>query len=711
MRRSVIASSILIALTTIPAAVSAQTVTAATAEQEIERIDVSGVRGRLTQQGRLLDVIQKTEVLDASMIESKHAVNLSEALQDEPGIRVSNECSMCGAKRIMLNGLRGEHTTILIDGLPVHTMLSGFYAVDAIATTGVDRIEVARGAGASLIAPEAIGGTVNIITKEALRNALELDVSGGSHGYKALQAMATGVSADGNTGLTLIAQYDTHDQEDRDGNGVSEAPYQQNQVFIARLSHDIGNHSNVQLRLSTVSSEVFGGPVLGDIVGSIGEALAGYDGEPSEHLFEGDNINNRYIGKPWETLEWVKTDRDEMYLKWLTEINSRLSTELAWSYAAHTQNSFYEGIDYYADNKMNYLRAQGNYLISEDKQLTFGIDHRDEKMRSSTKALEEVAAFVSDSFDYLTSGLFAQFNWEAASQLELSLALRLDKVEADFVDPSKPGKELDETILSPRADIRFFHNDDWVSRVSVGRGYRAPLSFFESEHGILDAELGFQIEISELERSNSANYALSYEGDKLTGTFSVAWTQVENLASLEETEDGTPVLTQLDEKARVITTDLVLGYQVNDYLLLNTTLENFSYDRNFKNSYAIAPIEQRITAGLEFEYDRWLLNASAVWYGSRNLRDYNYEGFDDAAGTQPKPLNAPAHTLFNTKLVYRLNDTASVYAGANNLFNYTQTRKSGSPLMYDAEGNYDVAYIYGPLHGRELYAGIKLSFN
>lgn len=63
---------------------------------------------------------------------------------------------MCGVKRIMLNGMKGEQTTILVDGLPVHTMISGYYAVDAIPTTGVERIEVARGAGASLIAPKPL---------------------------------------------------------------------------------------------------------------------------------------------------------------------------------------------------------------------------------------------------------------------------------------------------------------------------------------------------------------------------------------------------------------------------------------------------------------------------------------------------------------------------------------------------------------------------
>ncbi len=49
-----------------------------------------------------------------------------------------------------------------MDGVPLHTMLAGYYADDAIATAGLQRVEVARSVGASLIAPETIGGTINI---------------------------------------------------------------------------------------------------------------------------------------------------------------------------------------------------------------------------------------------------------------------------------------------------------------------------------------------------------------------------------------------------------------------------------------------------------------------------------------------------------------------------------------------------------------------
>jgi outer membrane receptor for ferrienterochelin and colicins len=678
------------------------------AAPEVEETLVTGLRDRLAGAGRLQDVIQKTEVLDSTLIDARQALNLSQAIQHQPGVRVSNECSMCGAKRVMLNGMRGEHTTILVDGLPVHTMISGFYALDALATTGIDRIEIARGAGASLIAPEAIGGTVNVVTRDAQTNYLEADISAGQHGYQALQAYATGVSSDRRTGLTLIAQYDTHDQTDGDNNGVSEKPFQENSSLSARLSHDINDHNNIQVRLARVNSEVFGGPVLGDVVHSIGSALASYDGVESEQLFEGGNVNNRFVGKPWETLEWVDTTREEAYVKWLTEFSGTLSAEFAWSYADHTQDSFYEGIDYFAGNTMNYYRGAFDLLWHPQHLLTFGVDHRTETLRSKTEALKDVESFISDSFDYDTYGFFLQNTWTPTLPMEISAVLRVDRVKADFIDPAKPGVEIEQTFIAPRLDARFFHTPAVTSRLSVGKGYRAPLSFFESEHGILDAEMGYLIDVDKLEESLSTNYALSYEGEKLDATFSLAYTRLNNLASLEHTEEGVPILSQLSEKASVTTADLVLGYQLTDSWNVRFSFENFDYDDAFKASYAIAPIEQRVTLGTEFEWHKFSLNMDAVWYASRDLGEYGYEGFDDDAELIAKPLTAPSYALVNFKAAWQFSEGFGVYAGANNLFNYSQVRKSGSPLMY--LGGYDVAYIYGPMDSREFYAGVKWSF-
>lgn len=680
----------------------------ADSEQYTEVIEVRSLRQKLDQAGRLKDVIQQTEILDSLTIENKNALSLTAAINNEPGVNVSNECSMCGVKRIMLNGMKGEHTTILVDGLPTHTLISGFYAVDAIATTGVDRIEVARGAGASLIAPEAIGGTVNIITKEAYENTASFDFAKGSHDFTAMKGMATGISDDGKTGMTFIGQYDKQDQEDHDENGVSEAPFIENFSFTTLLTQDVSDSSNVQIRLSKVQSEIFGGPIIGEKVNSIGEALASFDNKASEHLFEDDDVRKQYIGKPWETTEWVDTSRDEAYVKYLTEVSDYTIAEFAVSYAKHVQDSFYEGIDYQADDTMWYARAKIDMELSDEHFITFGVDTRREKMRSSTDALEAVAAYQSDAFDYDTVGAFIQDTWTPIDELEIALALRIDKITADFVDPEKVGTEIDEVFFAPRLDLRYFHTDELTSRFSTGRGYRAPLSFFETDHGILDAELGYQIDIDSLEESLSASYSLNYDSEVLAITASLAHSMVDNLASLEENANGVPLLTQLEESASVTTADVTIGYNVTENFTVNIGLEKFNYDDAFKSSYAIAPVEERASVELQYEKDNLKVFWSTVWFGEKNLSDYGYEGFNKLNDSSSvKTLVGKAFSTSDIKVQYQLSQHTKIYAGVSNVFEETQIDGGDTPLFYDANGGYDVAYIYGALHGREMYAGIE----
>ena len=104
---------------------------------DVENIEVHGVRRRLNDSGALKDNIVKTELLTDEYIKNSQASSLADAIKNAVGIRVSNECSMCGAKRVMINGMKGEHTNVLIDGIPMHTMISGFYGMDSVAATGI----------------------------------------------------------------------------------------------------------------------------------------------------------------------------------------------------------------------------------------------------------------------------------------------------------------------------------------------------------------------------------------------------------------------------------------------------------------------------------------------------------------------------------------------------------------------------------------------
>lgn len=706
-----------------------------TRSQEVEEIEVIGVRARLEQAGVLKDTIERTEVVGSTQLQNTRAINLTEALMDSPGVDVAVDCSLCGMKRVRLNGLRAEHTTVLVDGLPSHTIASGFYGIDAIAMTGIDQIEVARGAGAALLTPEAIGGVVNIVTTDLAENTLTVDLSGGELGYRQAGVLGTLSDADGSTRLTLIGQFDERDQADADDNGISENPYLKNRTLSARLNHDFSYSDTVSARINFVEQTSFGGPVLGDTVASIGAARQSFsaspDPTPQTGYFLDNDVRRRWLAQPWETTEWVETSRDELSLSWLHEINVDWNMELAGSYARHQQDSFYEGFDYYADDTMDYLRGLVNYRPNDEHLVTFGLDWRDESLDSRSNSglalntdNDPDTVYISDAFDYSAEAFFLQDTWNVNLDLEIKAAVRFDQVSANFTDPLKPGTEIDESVVSPRVDIRYFHDDAWVSRLSVGRGYRAPLSFFETDHGMLDSGQGFLIEIGELERSTSVGYSLSYDAGSLSATGALSWTDVSGLAQLSE-RDGVPLLGQLDSKASVTAADISMGYRLNSNVTFNLVAEKYFYDNRFRQVYAIAPVEEQLTLSFDADWNGWDVTGTLNVIGPRDLTDYGYAGYNrllpgglvDQATA--KDLDAPAYWVFDTRIAKEVGDHWTVYAGANNLFDYTQAGDEDSPLFWipgevtpeglTADG-FDVVYIHGPLRGRELYVGVKYAF-
>ncbi|WP_348772571.1 TonB-dependent receptor plug domain-containing protein [Pseudoalteromonas luteoviolacea] len=681
-----------------------------TAQNTLEHIEVQGVQARLQSRGVLKDSIAKTELIDAEQLKNMQASNLTEAIDKALGIRVSNECSMCGAKRVMINGMKGEHTNVLIDGVPMHTMLSGFYGMDSVATAGIGTIEIARGAGASLTAPEAIGGTVNLVSQKPNKNAAELEMATGNQGYRKVSMVAMGVSEDERSTISAIAQQDTRDQFDGDNNGVSESPMLDNQSIAITLSHDLSLDTSVKIRYGRSISEVFGGPVLGDTTSSIAETLASVNRGEAASLFSDNTVDGRYTGHPWETAEWVDTQREEWLFSILHSINDELTLDISYANVEHIQDSFYESIDYWAKDDMQFVTAKLYYALNDQHLITIGMDHRDEQMRSHSAALADNPLYMSDSFDYTVSGLYIQETYTPSIDFELALAVRFDRITADFIANRANDDEIDETLVSPRIDMRWFHHENWTSRLSVGQGYRAPLSFFESDHGILDAEKGYLVDVHDVERSIGYNYSLNHSANKINATLSIAYTQVDNLASLSHNEAGTPVLGQLTEQADVWAWDLAVNYQLLEQLQLGASIENYRYNGVFKSSFGIAPTEKRASVNLEFAQANWTVNANYLFVPSRDLSDYGYEGFNDTQAQQAKKTDVSSYGILDFKVSYALSDDIKLYVGMNNALDYSQAADEESPLLFDSEGGYDVTFIYAPLRGRLAYLGFDYDF-
>ena len=660
------------------------------------------------QQRRMLqDAIEKTEVIDKKEIEHSQAATLSEAISQQAGANVQTGCSICGLKRVQLNGLTGDHTTILVNSIPFNSTVSSIYGADAIGTSDIQDIQITRGAGASLTAPEAIGGTINIIPRRPYKNGVEFDVSMGTLGEKNYSILGEAMSDDKQTGILVSASSHEQAQVDRDNNGVSESPSMKNQAISIMLTHKFSPYDSIDVRAAHFTSDVKGGTMVSE-----NSAIANYDPNVDNTSFGNtgvSNINNQYTGQPMQMIEVINTTRDEVYAKEHHILNDTMSLQTTLAYSEQKQDSLYEGADYANTDKTYFGDLKIDHALNDNHFLTYGVDTKVEQARSQSNFYYVQNNKTTDDFDYGAYGVYGQDAWTLSNVDQLTIALRGEKITTNWLAQTAKGNEIDDFLLVPRLLYRHDHTSYLTSRLSWGMGYRSPLSFFESEHGFLDS--GFGMDINSIEKSNGATYSLAYNKDGLSVTGSAAYTQVKDLAFIED-RAGTPTLTNSKNDVKVVESDIVVGYVVNNKLSLSGSYEYYKYDSNYKSLMTLAPIEQRARLSADYDANGWDIYGEAIWVGSRDLSQYGYEGYDVYDGTnvsQPKNQTAPSYMTVDLKVSKKLNKNFSIYAGAKNLFDFVQTDVQ-SPLFYDATGGFDTAYTWGPLRGRTIYAGVKATF-
>lgn len=126
-------------------------------EEMVDEIVVTGSRTRK----KLKDVTVSTELINKKEMRESGAENLTEVLEEHPGVELERSTRGVG---IRLMGLNPEHTLILVDGLRVTGRLGGSIDPTRFNLENLEQIEIVKGAGSAIYGSEAIGGVVNVIT-------------------------------------------------------------------------------------------------------------------------------------------------------------------------------------------------------------------------------------------------------------------------------------------------------------------------------------------------------------------------------------------------------------------------------------------------------------------------------------------------------------------------------------------------------------------
>jgi len=116
-------------------------------------------------------------VLTRQDLERLGVATVGEALQyvAEVGMRIQG-----GLGALSLPSIRGSapnQVLVLIDGVPVNSVLQGLFDLSTLSTAEVDRVEVLRGPFSALYGGQALGGVINVVT--SARPGIRFAVRGG----------------------------------------------------------------------------------------------------------------------------------------------------------------------------------------------------------------------------------------------------------------------------------------------------------------------------------------------------------------------------------------------------------------------------------------------------------------------------------------------------------------------------------------------------
>ncbi len=122
------------------------------------------------------EVIADMRVIDAETIERAGALSFTELLQIHGGVEISANGGPGQSSGLFLRGSNANHVLLLVDGVRINSASLGTNAFESLPLAQIERIEILRGPGSSLYGADAIGGVIQVFTKQSERTQASLGV-------------------------------------------------------------------------------------------------------------------------------------------------------------------------------------------------------------------------------------------------------------------------------------------------------------------------------------------------------------------------------------------------------------------------------------------------------------------------------------------------------------------------------------------------------
>lgn len=551
-------------------------------------------------------VTATVDIVTKEQIDNLQIKSLTEALALLPGVQVTQNGGRGQNSSVFVRGTSSNQTIVLYNGVRIGSATTGSANFSAIPLSGVERIELVKGARAAVYGADAIGGVINIITSSGADvDSGTVQVGAGTDNYR---QGAAGVSSKVGQNSWINMSVNTEASDGFDVVGTGPAQPDEDGYSRQDLTLEVGTNFSPEW-----SAKVMGFYHKGENDYDTYSSTASDEQEST--LFNYAAVVS-YVGEKYRSSLSLSTNRDDSNNKGGDDPGSHLITDR---------------------DAINWLNS---YQVSESFALNAGVDLTKDSVADS-KIWSSNSYQKYDGTSRKNNAVFASAFYDH-SGLQIEASIRHDDNE---VYGGKSTWQLGAGYLV---------SQNWRLIASGGTAFRAPTynDLFWPGYGNSDLkpeeslsfEAGFEF-FSEVADVRVVGYS-----NKITNLVSYQ-SKGEELKNSDATINGIEVSSQFETG--------VLSHSVSlDFLDHNNKVNvaSFGQPEDIQDKELSRRANFAAKWLVSYEHNDWRGDLSYQYQGKR---------YDDAKNT----VELDPYSLVNFTLGYQLTEQWKLRAKVENLFN------------------------------------------
>jgi outer membrane receptor for ferrienterochelin and colicins len=642
------------------------------------------VSGTMRQVSKLESPIP-VESYSARFFKKNPTPNIFEALTIVNGVQPQLNCNVCNTGDIHINGMEGPYTMILIDGMPIVSSLSTVYGLSGIPSSLVKRIEVVKGPASTLYGSDAVGGLINIITKDVLTaNRLSVEANVTSVGEMGVD-IATTLKAGKSHGILGVNIFNYWNKQDVNHDNFTDITQQQRVSVFNKWNFERKDYLAASLAARFFAEERWGGEL---------------------------NWNKNFKGSDSIYGESIVTKRLELIGN--IAISKPLMFEYSYNY--HNQDSYYGKIKYAASQHTAFAQLRWDKTLGKHNLLA-GVPIKyiwyDDNTVATQKDNKNKPSVIT------TTSFFIQDEIKFSPAVSTLVGLRYEYTN------------VQGSVFAPRLAVKWQLDKQQTIRLSTGNGFRI-VNLFTEDHAALTGAREVIIK-SDLKPEQSWNANINY-----TGQVSRPWGFLSLDASMFYTYFTNRILPDYDTDPQKIFYDNLQGHAISKGITLNAdvaTRKGLKALLGFTLMDVFAVENGRREE--QFNAPKFTLNYSVSYTIQRWNTSFDLTGKTYSPQRLPvvpndfRPGYSPWFSLMNLQATKKINSNLELYLSVKNLLNFVPSnpilhpddpfnKPGGKYFLADGTANpvtnpfnytFDPSSSYAPMQGIKGMLGVRWSVN